>query len=125
MSGKSSFGRLFGLQTSSAYVLSHLSYGHVVGSLEATSHRNLPKPCDVEFPTERGEEALGGDLGNSGKEGKTLEVPAVLAKVSRGSECIVIMIALAGATCLHPVSCRSLPVGPYFLLGSLKATIDF
>lgn len=65
---KEFFGRLFGLQTSSAYVLSHLSYGHVVGSLEATSHRNLPKPCDVEFPTERGEEALGGDLGNSGRK---------------------------------------------------------
>lgn len=58
-----------GLQTSSAYNLSHLSYGHVTGSLEVTSHRNLPKPWDVEFPTERGKDALGGDLGNSrGKE---------------------------------------------------------
>ena len=89
----------------------------MTGSLEVTSHRNLPKPWDVEFATETDEEALGGDLGNSrGKE--RLEVPAVLTEDSRGSEALVIMTALAGATCLHPVSCRSLPVGPYLLLGS-------
>lgn len=64
-------------------------------------------------------------LGEQWREGKALEVSAMLTKDSGGSEPLVIMTALAGATCLHPVSCGSLPVGPYPLLGSPRGDHGF